>query len=203
MHQLRQVNALLPMISNHLTILKFIGSNHGSEQQLNEPLFHLLGNNEINNEDGLLHHALSNRLVGVAQQCYFDRLMHAFWSKNFEEAAEYAEKYSECHQTLRFPDLFQTLYQGIAAFHLARLEDDKTREWKAIGKNAVSKYQTWVKHSDWNWENKMLLLEAELHTCEGEVEMAKSKFQASIDSAHKHRFIHEEGLARELVRHVL
>jgi hypothetical protein len=197
MHQLRQLTALLPMISNHLSILKLIGSNHDPEHQL-KPLFHLLGNNEINNEDGLLHHALSNRLVGSAQQCYFDRLMHAFWSKNFEEAAEYAEKYRECHQMIIFPDLFQTFYQGISAFHLARLQDDKSREWKAIGKNALSKYQTWVKYSDWNWENKMLLLEAELHACEGEVEMAVSKFQASIDSAQKHRFIHEEGLAREL-----
>lgn len=44
----------------------------------------------------------------------------------------------------------------------------------------------------------MLLLEAELHSCQGEMEMAKSKFQESIDSAQKHRFIHEEGLAREL-----
>jgi hypothetical protein len=198
MHQLRQVNALLSLISNHLSILKFIKSDHDSEQQLKEPPFHLLGNSDINNEDGLLHHALSNRLVGAAQQCYFDRLMHAFWSKNYEEAAAYAEKYRESQQTIRFPDLFQTFYQGISAFHLARLQDDKSREWKAIGKKALSKYQTWVKYSDWNWENKMLLLEAESHACEGEDEMAKSKFQASVDSAQKHRFVHEEGLAREM-----
>jgi tetratricopeptide (TPR) repeat protein len=198
MHQLRQVNTLLQMISNHLSILKLIGSDVESKQQLNEPLFHLLDNSDINNQDGLLHHALSNRLVGSAQQCYFDRLMHAFWSKNYIEAAEYAEKYRECHQMTIFPDLFQTFYQGISAFHLARLQDDKSRKWKAIGKNALSKYQTWVKYSDWNWENKMLLLEAESHACEGEVEMARSKYQASVDSAQKHRFVHEEGLAREM-----
>ena len=44
----------------------------------------------------------------------------------------------------------------------------------------------------------MLLLEAELYASEGEVELAKAKFEASIDSAQKHRFINEEGLAREL-----
>eukprot|EP00984_Skeletonema_dohrnii_P020820 scaffold10231_cov140-Skeletonema_dohrnii-CCMP3373.AAC.1 len=194
MHQLRQMNALIGMISNHMSILKLIGSNYDSE----ELLFHLLGNSEINSLDELLQFCKSNRLVGPTQQCYFDRLMLAFWSKKYEEAAQYAEKYSECHQTRRFPDLFQTFYQGITAFRLVRLKDDKIREWADVGKNALSKYQTWVNYSDWNWENKMLLLEAELHACIGELEIAKSKFQASIDSAQKHRFVHEEGLASEL-----
>eukprot|EP00573_Skeletonema_grethae_P013379 CAMPEP_0201712592 /NCGR_PEP_ID=MMETSP0578-20130828/59722_1 /ASSEMBLY_ACC=CAM_ASM_000663 /TAXON_ID=267565 /ORGANISM="Skeletonema grethea, Strain CCMP 1804" /LENGTH=292 /DNA_ID=CAMNT_0048201653 /DNA_START=671 /DNA_END=1549 /DNA_ORIENTATION=- len=197
-HQLRLTNALLGMISNHLSILKLIGSNYDSEQQLNEPLFYLLGNSKIKSQNELLQHALSSQLVNPTQQCYFDRLMQAFWFKNFSEAAQYAEKYQECHQSRRFPDMFQTLYLGVSAFRLARLEDDKAREWVDIGKEALSKYQTWVKYSEWNWQNKMKLLEAESHACEGEVEIAKIKFQASIDSARKHRFVHEEGLASEL-----
>jgi hypothetical protein len=199
MYQIRKMNALLPMISNHLSILKLIGSNYDSEQQLNEPLFHLLGNSEINSQDGLLKHALSKRLGGLAQQCYFDRLLIAFWSKNYGEAAHYAEKYRECHQMLHFPDMFQTFYLGISAFRLARLEDGKSREWEIVGKDALLKYQTYVKFSDWNWENKMLLLEAESYACEGELEKAKFKFRASIDSAQKHRFVHEAGLASELL----
>jgi len=199
MYQIRKMNALLPMISNHLSILKLIGSNYDSEQQLNEPLFHLLGNSEINSQDGLLKHALSKRLGGLAQQCYFDRLLLAFWSKNYGEAAHYAEKYRECHQMRHFPDMFQTFYLGISAFHLARLEDCKSREWEIVGKDALLKYQTWVNYSDWNWENKMLLLEAESYACEGELEKAKFKFRASIDSAQKHRFVHEAGLASELL----
>ncbi|KAL7492633.1 hypothetical protein ACHAWT_002842, partial [Skeletonema menzelii] len=198
-HQHRQMNALLPMISNHLSILKLIGSNYDSKLQPSKPLFHLLGNSEIDSEDGLLHHALSSQLIGPTQQCYFDRLVLAFWSRNYSEAAEYAEKYSKCHQSVRFTEPFKTFYQGVSAFRLARLEDDKAREWADMGKTALSQYQTWVKYSDWNWENKLLLLEAESHACEGEYEMAKSKFRASIDSAQRHRFVHEEGLASELL----
>ncbi len=197
-HQLRIMNVLLTMISNHLSILKLIGSNYDSEQQLNEPLFYLLGNSKIKSQNELLQHALSNQLVGPTQQCYFDRLIQAFWFKNFSEAAQYAKKYQECHQVRRFTDMYQTLYLGVSAFRLARLEDDKAREWADIGKEALSKYMTWVKYSEWNWQNKMLLLEAESQACEGEMEMAKIKFQASIDSARKHRFVHEEGLASEL-----
>eukprot|EP00985_Skeletonema_marinoi_P033750 scaffold42077_cov139-Skeletonema_marinoi.AAC.1 len=100
---------------------------------------------------------------------------------------------------LHFPDMFQTFYLGISAFRLARLEDGKSREWEIVGKDALLKYQTYVKFSDWNWENKMLLLEAESYACEGELEKAKFKFRASIDSAQKHRFVHEAGLASELL----
>ena len=198
MHQLRQMHTLLPMISNHLTLIKLIGSNHESEHQISKPLFHLL-NCKINDEDGLLKHALSNRQIGAVQHCYLDRLMSAFWSRNYLEAAQYAEKFSTCKQVLHFPDLFQTFYQGISAFRLARLGGDKAREWEDIGEEALSKYQAWVSHSEWNWENKMLLLEAESYACRGEVEIAIAKFQASIQSANKHRFVHEEGLARELL----
>ena len=198
-HQHRQMNPLLPMISNHLSILKLIGSNYDSKQQLNKPLFHLLGNTEIDSEDGLLQHALSSQLLGPAQQCYFDRLTLAFWSRNYSEAVQYAEKYTEYHQGVRIADLFHAFYQGVSAFRLARLEDGKAGEWVDVGNDAVSQYQTWVKYSDWNWENKLLLLEAESHACEGELEMAKCKFRASIDSAQRHRFVHEEGLASELL----
>eukprot|EP00986_Skeletonema_menzelii_P013758 scaffold8352_cov76-Skeletonema_menzelii.AAC.1 len=185
-------------LSNHLSILKLIGSNYDSKQQ-SKPLFHLLGNDEIDSENGLLQHALSSQILGPARHCYFDRLMLAFFSSNHSEAMYYAKKYTECRQSVRIADLFQTFYQGVSAFRLARLKDKKAREWVDVGKKAISQYQTWVKYSDWNWENKLLLLEAESHACEGELEMAKSKFRASIDSAKRHRFVHEEGLASELL----
>jgi len=196
MHQLRRLSAipLLNLINNHQSILKLIGSESDKEA-----LFYLLDNSGINNQDELLQHALSTKLPGPTQQVYFDKLLQAFWFKDYEEAADYAVKYDKTHQGMRFTDPFRTFYQCISAFRLARLEDGKTREWIAIGKNALSNYQTWVKYSTWNWENKMLLLEAQSHSCEGELEMAKSKFQASVESAKKHQFVNEEGLARELL----
>ena len=199
LHKLRQELALQPMISNHLSILKLIGSNGDSEHKLNQPFFHLLKDDEINDDESLIQNALSNQLVGPLQQCYFDRLHNAFWSGNYKLAAEYAEKYETCISTFRFLDIYKTLYLGLAAFRLSRFDEDKTSNWKkAIGKNALSTYQAWVKYSEWNWENKMLLLEAEFYASEGKVELAKAKFEASVDSAQKHRFINEEGLAREL-----
>ena len=54
---------------------------------------------------------------------------------------------------------------------------------------------TWT---NWNIENKILLLEAELYYLNNRIEMADFSFQAAIVSAHDHRFLNEEALAQEL-----
>lgn len=52
--------------------------------------------------------------------------------------------------------------------------------------------------SQWNAENKMLLLEAELNFANRDSVKAKAAYEKSIQSAHEHKFIHEEALAYEL-----
>ncbi|KAL7473519.1 hypothetical protein ACHAXS_013974 [Conticribra weissflogii] len=54
-------------------------------------------------------------------------------------------------------------------------------------------------HSEWNFENKLLLLEAEIHFSKGEHGLAEDKYYAAIESARRHRFVHEEGLSYELL----
>ena len=53
-------------------------------------------------------------------------------------------------------------------------------------------------YSTWNFENKLSLLHAELHYLDHRQGMAELSYQAAIVSAHDHKFIHEEALAREL-----
>jgi hypothetical protein len=56
----------------------------------------------------------------------------------------------------------------------------------------------WSEHSSWNFENKMLLLEAErMHTL-GIYDRAATLYEAAIRSAREHKFIHEEAIASEL-----
>ena len=43
----------------------------------------------------------------------------------------------------------------------------------------------------WNAENKMVLLEAELHYLNNRIEMADLSYQVSIASAQDHQFIRE------------
>jgi tetratricopeptide (TPR) repeat protein len=55
----------------------------------------------------------------------------------------------------------------------------------------------WVQSSEWNFSNKLYLLEAEHYFWRGDHERAIAFYNASIKAAHEHRFIHEEGLAEE------
>eukprot|EP01082_Thalassiosira_pseudonana_P010612 g9521.t1 g9521 contig37:145317-146493(+) len=54
-------------------------------------------------------------------------------------------------------------------------------------------------NSTWNFENKLLLLEAEHHFAIGDFEAAK-KYGASCESARNHRFLQEEGLTRKRLK---
>ncbi|KAL7538263.1 hypothetical protein ACHAXR_008846 [Thalassiosira sp. AJA248-18] len=56
----------------------------------------------------------------------------------------------------------------------------------------------WELNNPWNFENKSILLKAELLYLDGQLESAKDAYMASIKSARDHKFIHEEALAHEL-----
>jgi tetratricopeptide (TPR) repeat protein len=56
----------------------------------------------------------------------------------------------------------------------------------------------WVAHSEWNFKNKELLLEAEYHYSMKNFSMAAICYEASIEAARKHKFIPEEAIANEL-----
>ena len=53
-------------------------------------------------------------------------------------------------------------------------------------------------HSTWNFENKYLLVKAECHYTEGEFDKAAESYKASVTTAKKHKFVHEEALGYEL-----
>eukprot|EP00985_Skeletonema_marinoi_P029200 scaffold27140_cov92-Skeletonema_marinoi.AAC.1 len=50
----------------------------------------------------------------------------------------------------------------------------------------------------WNFENKLLLLQAERHYAFGETDLAVEKYKLAQESSKKHRFVHEEALTCEL-----
>ena len=70
--------------------------------------------------------------------------------------------------------------------------------WVGRGQSILAKIRSWHEHSSWNWENKVLLLEAmEMHTL-GNYDAARALYISSIRSAREHKFIHEEAIASEL-----
>ena len=66
------------------------------------------------------------------------------------------------------------------------------------GENALLKMREWSRHSDWNFKNKLLLIEAEYYYTRKEFDKAAVCYEASIKSAQEHKFKPDEAIANEL-----
>ncbi|KAL7539509.1 hypothetical protein ACHAXR_009352 [Thalassiosira sp. AJA248-18] len=193
MISLNQLLLCLTHLATQIFVLRLMGSDK-------DP-FEVLGG-FVKNEDELLHHALSTRRLPLALRICCNRALVAFFFKRYDEAAEYAGK---CKNELSTPMCFakpsHSFYEGLTYFHFVRCQVEdlgKQKEWIEIGEKNLSLFRTWSKHSTWNWENKLLLLEAEWYFSRGEMDTAEEKYRAAIKSARQHRFVHEEGLSNEL-----
>lgn len=87
-------------------------------------------------------------------------------------------------------------FEGLSLLNLAR--DTKDEKWRKVGERSVRTMSQLVIYSTWNFENKLCLLQAELHYLNARHTMAELSYQAAILSAHSHRFFHEEAMACEL-----
>ena len=82
-------------------------------------------------------------------------------------------------------------------FFFARKHGEDEAKWTSVGLEAIESFRKWVKSSEWNFANKLYLLEAEYYFLRGDDDNAMARYTASINAARSHRFIHEEGLAEE------
>jgi hypothetical protein len=118
-------------------------------------------------------------------KCYF---------REYTSVVEVATKYRSA-KAKRVVDIYRVIYGGLASLVLA--QDTQQDEFRQIGESAVETMSAWKEHSVWNFENKLMLLQAELHALNNDFNMARSAFQASVESARAHNFIHEEESALE------
>ncbi|KAL7546921.1 LOW QUALITY PROTEIN: hypothetical protein ACHAWF_011795, partial [Thalassiosira exigua] len=95
------------------------------------------------------------------------------------------------------PALFcGVLFEALVSFCLMRQTDQD--KYRRKGEAALAFMRKWSKCNEWNFENKRLLLEAEMmHSC-GQHEQASQFYQLSIISARKHKFVQEEAVACEV-----
>jgi len=93
--------------------------------------------------------------------------------------------------------LFGLYFEGLISFQFARRSKDSAK-WTAKGEAILDIFKGCSENCPWNWENKMLILEAERAAILGKDHEAESWYIRSIRSAKEHRFIHEQGIASEL-----
>ena len=190
----RQMHYVAPHAIVHKMVLELMRSNKDSFEGSKLP---------VKNEDELLQTMLASGRSHLANQIYVCRMIVAFFFKKYDKAEEMAKKLCDYRKQLivrivRIRDVYGLFFQGLVAFRLSRSKEDEP-EWMSFGEEAVVTFQSWAKHSEWNFENKLLLLQAECHFSKGDGEAAERKYKLAIKSARKHRFLHEEGLAMDLL----
>jgi hypothetical protein len=99
-------------------------------------------------------------------------------------------------------------FEGLASFLLARrsmmsrsCSNESSSSMKIMlerGLSVLNRMRCWSEHSSWNWEDKMLLLDAENMYTQGNYDRSISLYDSAIRSAHDHKFIHGEAIASEL-----
>ena len=95
--------------------------------------------------------------------------------------------------------VFGLFFEGLASFLLARQtkESERTR-WIEKAEHVLTILKYLSEHSSWNWESKMLLLEAEKMSTMGNFDQASLFYERALRSTREHKFINDEAIASEL-----
>jgi hypothetical protein len=128
--------------------------------------------------------------VIVTQMC-----VH-FWFRDYTAIMKLCEKHP-APAAKRILATIRYFYEGIAALNLARQQPNEPK-YRVIGEKAVKDMSKFEQMNKWTFENKSLLLQAELHCLNQDYEAAEQAHIASIKSAKDHKFMNEEGMANEL-----
>ena len=142
--------------------------------------------------------------IASAHSC---RVWLKYLFRGYEGAGDLVLLLQSCNQKspiLCAPEKISNyLYLGLMATHLARtlesLPDGGDAErFRSIAGEALEEMKSMASIGcDWNYENKLHLMAAELAYCDGDLTTASESYDLAITSAEAHGFIHEQALAAE------
>jgi len=151
-------------------------------------------------EESCFASARQSKEISVCRLICMTRKYLAFFKGDFDTAGavyELSQEYS-INSIGRQTNILVTIFiDGLIALFLARKHCKDEAKWTGIGFGVLESMKKWRIYSDWNFSNKLFLLEAEYSFLEEDHTMAISCYNASITSARQHHFVHEEGLAEE------
>ena len=98
-----------------------------------------------------------------------------------------------------FELLLEKFYVALAAFSIIRQgSDTESEDWQTTADELMNEMKGLSKNdSEWNFQQKFFLLEAEKAFTDGNVEVATAFYDKAIEAAKEHRFINEQALASE------
>ncbi|KAL7540660.1 hypothetical protein ACHAXR_010684 [Thalassiosira sp. AJA248-18] len=128
-------------------------------------------------------------------------VLQSFWLGHAERCHHYAKKALDHPTLVPFFRLFILFYATLNAFRGLKNNNgsgSQFKKMKPLYKDAIAALQSYAVLSPWNFNNKVFLLDAEMHSFEGRSQEATASYAAAITASCSSRFIHEQGLACEL-----
>eukprot|EP00566_Odontella_aurita_P013190 CAMPEP_0113587878 /NCGR_PEP_ID=MMETSP0015_2-20120614/35175_1 /TAXON_ID=2838 /ORGANISM="Odontella" /LENGTH=459 /DNA_ID=CAMNT_0000493631 /DNA_START=1 /DNA_END=1380 /DNA_ORIENTATION=- /assembly_acc=CAM_ASM_000160 len=149
------------------------------------------------NEDTLLRNMEVGR-ANLRSVCCSLRMWLEYLFGEYELAAETARSCQEVEQIHvgKFSVLCNhVFFSGLAAIAMARKEGrDK---WNSCISSNMEQMKRWALSSPWNFQHKLELMNAEYAFLDGDVVSATNMYKSAVDTAAKHRFVHEQAVALE------
>jgi tetratricopeptide (TPR) repeat protein len=121
---------------------------------------------------------------------YFHGAYISFMFRSHDDTKENTEKYLTCVRNtwanLFLAHSFHAFYVGLISFWLARKLKEE-RQWHEMGNKYKLVLKKCAESSQWTFENKWYLLEAEESFCNNDFEAAKTYYEKAISSARSHK----------------
>mmetsp|Transcript_21847 Transcript_21847/g.33792 ORF Transcript_21847/g.33792 Transcript_21847/m.33792 type:complete len:1355 (+) Transcript_21847:225-4289(+) len=148
---------------------------------------------------------MSETNLHLLKVVHFNKLFVGFMFRRYDEVKQFAVAYDAIaslpFNTILISHCMHVFYWGLINFWIARKTMDVI--WFDRGEKAIEKMRSYAECSSWNFQNKLLLLQAEQCFYLEDIESAKRCYDAAILSAQEHKFVHEEALACELAGHFM
>ena len=163
----------------------------------------LLNEESIWTEERFQRFQASKTIPRKERVAFFCRLFLAYHFRNYEETVSIAAKVRSFHTSKGFHCSFElvheSFYAGLVAMWIVRRGgDDGEGTWISFANDKLAEMRLWSDTgSSWNFEHKHQLLLAERAFIAGDVEVAASSYDKSIQGAKDRRFFNEAALASE------
>ena len=125
----------------------------------------------------------------VSRSHHYQTAYVSFIFRSYDDTIENIEKYFGFQETtwgnLFFVHAVHAFYAGLVSFWVAR--KSKEQRWYQRGYRSKLALQKWADSSQWTFENKWFLLEAEESFCNNDFEAAKLYYKKAVTSAKSHK----------------
>jgi hypothetical protein len=157
-------------------------------QYQQQTVFKLIGTDEDPKYVSTEEHNILGRNDSVRATFFFHTAYISFMFRSYDDMKVNIEKYLGCIRNtwanLLLTNAQHAFYVGLFSFWLARKREEQ--QYYQRGNKSKLALKKWTESSQWTFENKWYLLEAEESFCNKDFEAAKAYYEKAVSSAKTH-----------------